>query len=177
MADKLKQPFSNRHDVSLWLKSASTAKGNSTKRAKAKAGEAKHSGRKAQGRLDRKARGGGKAKGYQLGGGVDPYARYTPAKHKPHRPAVSVNIAHIDNRRGIRPTRPMVPPGIAPIGPVGAPAIAAPPRFAFGGPVGGLPAQAAPRAATALAARPALPVQAQGARPFALGGGLPAQAA
>jgi hypothetical protein len=47
--------------------------------------------------------------------------------------------------------------------------------FALGGPV--LPAQAAPQATSALAARPALPAQAQGARPFAFGGGLPAQAA
>lgn len=48
-------------------------------------------------------------------------------------------------------------------GPAGLPAVAA------ARPVG-LPAQAAPAAAAALAARPALPVQAQGVRPFKKGG-------
>lgn len=45
----------------------------------------------------------------------------------------------------------------------------APVKKAMGGPVG-LPAQAAPRAAQAMAARPALPSQAMGARPFKKGG-------
>jgi hypothetical protein len=39
-----------------------------------------------------------------------------------------------------------------------------------GGPPAGLPAQAAPQAAAALAARPALPAQAMGQRPFKRGG-------
>ena len=137
-------------------------------------------GRKAGTRLDRRARGApGK---YQFGGAVGAH-KLTPSKHKPH---VRININNIN----ARPRRVPVPVPV-PVGGMGGgmvPGIGALPGMKKGGRVrrkqigGGLPTQANPRAVAALAARPALPVQARGTRPFQYGGavrpaGLPAQAA
>jgi hypothetical protein len=154
----------NYHDPGPWLK-------DGTKRQAAPkvvvnshgGGDVKVEGKKASGRLDKKARGGAVAK-FQTGGGIH---KITPSKHKPHN--VSVNVINVtrrpQGRRGLAmppPIGALRPPGIVPP-PLGL----RPPGFQGGG---GLPVQAAPRAATALAARPALPVQAQGVRPFSRGG-------
>ena len=135
-------------------------------------------GKKASSRLDRRARG---AIAKQFGGSIGA-RKLTPSKHKPH---VRININNIN----ARPRRVPVPVPV-PVGGMGggmAPGIGALPGMKKGGRVrrkqvgGGLPTQANPRAVAALAARPALPAQAQGMRPFQVGGaarpaGLPAQA-
>lgn len=151
-----------------------------------------HEGMKRGGRLDKRARGGGikakkaggavekkaaggKVQKFQLGG---PVRKMTPSKHKPH---LAVNIVNI--HRGARPRPPLaggaampapgaVPPvpaaGGLPMRPPGMQMGGVPGRPAFAG--AGLPPQAALAARNALAARPALPVGAMGARPFARGG-------
>jgi hypothetical protein len=102
-----------------WLKQESPRKGpkGGTKTSGGDQSDSRHSGKLKAGRLDKKARGGAVQK-FQLGGGVGAFHKLTPSKHKPHS-GVSVNVIHNDLRRGNRPIRPLVPPGIAPIGPVG----------------------------------------------------------
>lgn len=76
------------------------------------------------------------------------------------------------------PPGPMAMPPRPPMaGPPGLPPGARPPGMKAGGSVkraagGALPAQASPNAVAALGARPALPTQARGARPFKDGGGI-----
>jgi hypothetical protein len=167
-----------RCDPGPYLRGDGTPRKGSSKGSSSKSdsNETKPHGKKAIRRLDKASR--GKVDKFAMGGGA--FHKLTPSKHKPH---VSVNVVHMDNRRGL--ARPRVgmgmPLGAAPVPPVGAvppvgglPPMPRPPgmmrggrAYAFGG---GLPVQAAPQAQAALAARPALPMQAQAARPFKKGG-------
>lgn len=161
----------------------------------------KHDGAKCGGRLDKKARGGA-VKKFQMGGAVSGVRKPTPSKRKPHVSVNVINISRgVGTRRppmsgagiagavpGGQPPLPAAPPAGGLPGPIGAggpsPGLR-PPGMKRGGAVQkkqvggavvprpvGLPVQANPRAAAALAARPALPTVARAVRPFAAGGSV-----
>jgi hypothetical protein len=114
-------------------------------------------GLKGEQKKTRKAYGGDvKVDGKKASSRLDKRARGGGVKKKPDVKVSVLNVRAPVRRRGFQLG------GAAPIA-AGRPPIAA------ARPVG-LPAQANPAAAAALAARPALPVQAQGVRPFNRGG-------